>query len=190
MILLIAGLVLFVLIHLVPIIPGLKVRIVESISSGRYMLVFSLISIISLALIVFGLKAAPFVPLYDPPTWGRTLALVMMLPAIYLFASNGVGNAPSSAQAFTAHPMNLGVIVWATAHLFANGDLAHVLLFATFAGFSVISIVSANTRGAKPKRDKRPPLIMELVFITIIACVYALLMWAHPLFTGMPLIAG
>jgi uncharacterized membrane protein len=186
--LLLSGLVLFFAIHLIPSFPGLRDNLLTRLKPAGYRLIFSLISTISIVLVVYGLKAAEFTPLYDPPSWGRHTAMLLMLPAIYLFLSNPIGPAPSSAKALTAHPLNWGVILWASGHLLANGDLAHVLLFLTFLIFSALSIASGNLRGQKPALAERPPLRTEAVFLLIVLIVYGFLVWGHGYFTGMPLI--
>jgi len=187
--LLITGLVLFFVLHLIPCAPDVKSRLIAKTSATGYRIAFNLLSVVAIILVVAGLKRVDFVELYQPPVWGRSLALILMLPAIYLFFSNSVGPAPSSAQAVTAHPMNWGIVVWSIAHLLANGDLAHVMLFVTFGVFSVVSMVSANARGAKPKREQRPPFKQEAVFLLIVVFVYAGLLWAHPYFTGVSLLS-
>jgi uncharacterized membrane protein len=186
--LLISGLLLFFLTHLIPFFQGFRDTLIDKTNITGYRVVFSLLSIISIVLVVYGLKAAEFTPLYDPPSWGRHTAMLLMLPAIYLFLSNPIGPAPSSAKALTAHPLNWGVILWASGHLLANGDLAHVLLFLTFLIFSALSIASGNLRGQKPALAERPPLRTEAVFLLIVLIVYGFLVWGHGYFTGMPLI--
>lgn len=152
-----------------------------------YMVLFSLLSIASIVLIVFGLMEASFQPLYQPPVWGRQLVILLMLPAIYLFLSNSLLPVPSSVKAYTAHPVNWSVILWSTGHLFANGDLAHVLFFTTIWLFSAISILSGKSRGLKPMLTQRPPLVADAMLVVCAAIVYTFLIWAHPYFTGMPL---
>lgn len=188
MALLILGLLLFIGVHLIPAFPKLRENFVSKLKPSGYNAVFSVFSLISIALIVFGLKQAPFIALYDPPNWGRHLNMLLMLLALYLFASNTVGTSPSSIKVFTAFPISWGVIVWATGHLFANGDLAHVILFGGFLVYGVISIISGKARGLKPIATKRPPFQQEAVFIVIVLIVYSVLFWAHGYFTGMPLI--
>ena len=186
--LLISGLVLFFTIHLIPSCEQFREMLVGKLKLTGYKTIFNLLSMVSMVLIVLGLKEVTFMPLYEPPSWGRHVAMLIMLPAIYMFFSNSVGPAPSSAKAITAHPLNWGVILWATAHLLANGDLAHVLVFSSFGLFSVLSIVTGNARGLKPKLERRPPIGQEAVFVIIVALVYGALVWGHAYFTGMPLI--
>lgn len=178
---------LFLVTHLVPSYPKLREIFVEKLNLKGYKIIFNILSIVSIVLIVYGLKEATFQPLYEPPSWGRHLAMLLMLPAIYFFLSNSVRPIPSSAQLITAQPVNWAVILWSTAHLIANGDLAHVLLFSTFWLFSVISIVTGNSRGLKPILQRRPPLLSEAIFVVIVVIVYCALVWSHQHFTGMPL---
>lgn len=185
--LLISGLVLFLATHLIPSFPNLRTGLIDKLKLNGYKLLFSLLSIVSIVLIVYGLKAADFNPLYQPQSWGRHAVMLLMLPAVYLFLSNPTGPAPSSAKVITAHPLNWGVILWATGHLLANGDLAHVLLFSTFWLFSVISIVSGNLRGQKPALERCPPLVAEAVFAVTVTIIYGILAWGHGYFTGTPI---
>ncbi|MEE9337477.1 MAG: NnrU family protein [Methylococcaceae bacterium] len=185
--LLILGLVLFLATHLVPSYPRLRKLFVARYNPTGYKAIFNILSLISIVLIIYGLKESAFQPLYDPPSWGHHLAMLLMLPAIYFFLSNSVRPTPSSAQFITAHPVNWAVILWSTSHLLANGDLAHVLLFSTFWLFSVISIVTGNSRGLKPILDRRPSLSSEAIFVVIVIIVYCTLIWSHQYFTGMSL---
>lgn len=186
--LLISGLLIFLITHLTPSFQEFREAQIKKLKFAGYRIVFSLLSIISILLVVYGLKEAEFQPLYEPPLWGRHATMIIMLPAVYLFLSNPIGPAPSSAKALTAHPLNWGVILWAGSHLLANGDLAHILLFITFLIFSALSIASGNRRGQKPALAERPPLRLEAVFMIIVFVVYGLLVWGHGSFTGMPLI--
>ena len=88
---LIIGLAIFILIHLVPCVASVRNGIVAKLGDGPYKAIFSIISIIALALIVMGLRSAETIPMYDPPSWGRTANYVVMFFAIYLFFSNSLG---------------------------------------------------------------------------------------------------
>jgi hypothetical protein len=46
------------------------------------------------------------------------------------------------------HPMLLGLGIWATVHLLANGDLRGTVLFGAFLAYAAIDLVSAVQRGA------------------------------------------
>lgn len=86
--------------------------VVAKFGDGPYKAIFSIVSIIALALIVMGLRSVETIPMYDPPSWARTANYVGMFFAIYLVFSNSLGSAPSSAKVVTAHPMSWGVVFW------------------------------------------------------------------------------
>ena len=46
------------------------------------------------------------------------------------------------------HPMLLGLAIWATVHLLANGDRTGTVLFGAFLAYAAIDLVSAIGRGA------------------------------------------
>lgn len=188
MILLILGLVLFIAVHLIPSSQILRSGLVDKLSLSGYKAVFNIVSVLSVVLIVIGLKQAPFQILYQPPLWGQKVAILLMFPAIYLFFSNSIGPAPSSAKTITAHPLNWSVILWSISHLLANGDLAHVILFSALLGFSIVSIYTGNLRGLKPVLLERPPIVKEAVFVIVVAIIYFILVWSHVYYTGVPVI--
>jgi len=182
------GIGVFILIHLVPSMPVLREAIVSRVGANPYKGLFSLLSLAGLILIVVGLRRSEFVPLYDPPVWGRTVTFILVFVAIYLFLSSQSGRVPSSARYWTAHPLSWGVVFWSAGHLLSNGDNAHVVLFGAFLLFGLIGIYSGNRRGQKPAADTRPAMVVEIVFIAVVAAVYVGLIWAHRFFTGMPLL--
>lgn len=188
MIFLIFGLAFFISVHLIPAFPSLRSAIIGKIKVSAYSTFFSLLSLISVVLIVIGLKQADFVALYNPPSWGRHLNMLLMFVALYFFASNTKGSAPSSVKLITAFPLSWALIIWATGHLLANGDLAHVVLFSSFLIYGVLSIISGRARGLKPVTTERPALMFELLFLCVIAIIYAGLFITHRYFTGMPLL--
>lgn len=94
-----------------------------------------------LVLMVIGYRAADFVPVYDAPGWGLHLNNLLMLIAVVLF---GLGSSKSPLRARMRHPMLTGAILWAVAHLMANGDLASVLLFGAIGVWAIVEIVVIN----------------------------------------------
>jgi uncharacterized membrane protein len=74
----------------------------------------------------------------------RHLASLLTLIAFVLLASAYIpGN---GIKARLHHPMVLGVKVWALAHLLANGNVAHVLMFGSFLVWSILSFSAARRR--------------------------------------------
>ena len=147
MLVLIAGLVIFLANHSVRIFAedwrqGLIARIGEGPWKGLY----SLVSIVGLVLIVwgYGLSRLDPVVLWSPPIWTKHLAIALNLVAFVLLAAFIV---PAGwIKARLGHPMILSVKVWAFAHLLANGTLADLLLFGSFLAWAIADFAASRRR--------------------------------------------
>lgn len=147
MTILLAGLVLFLASHSVRIFAeGWRGARIAAMGEGKWKLVYSLVSIVGFALIVYGYgqaRAAPTV-LYTPPVWTRHVAALLTLPAFVLIAAAYVKGTRIKAR--VGHPMVAGVKLWAFAHLIANGTLADVVLFGAFLVWAVLDFIAARRR--------------------------------------------
>ncbi len=123
---LLLGLVLWTLAHIFKrVAPDLRASLRDRLGKASNGIV-ALVLFASLALMIFGFRGAPHIPVYEPPTFLRHVNNLLMLGAVALF---GLGNSRSRFRGALRHPMLTGAVVWAVAHLLANGDLASVLLF-------------------------------------------------------------
>ena len=107
---------------------------------------FSLASGIGLALMVWGFGLARQQPLqlWSPPVAMRHAAALLTLISFVLLAAAYVpGN---GIKARLHHPMVLGVKLWALAHLLANGNLAHVVLFGSLLVWAMLDYSAARRR--------------------------------------------
>lgn len=143
MMILIAGLLIFLGIHSINILaPAKRQAFASNLGAKKWKLIFTAVSIVGLILIVIGYGEARSTPtwLWNPLAGLRHLALLLTVPAfILLVAAYVPGN---RIKAKLGHPMFAAVKIWAFAHLLANGTLADVLLFGSFlvwaiAGFAV-----------------------------------------------------
>jgi uncharacterized membrane protein len=83
--------------------------------------------------------------------------------------------------------MVLAVKVWALAHLLANGNLAHVLLFGSFLLWAILDFTSARRRD-RATGTSYPPGSAGATAITLVTglggwIVFAL--WLHGLLIGV-----
>lgn len=141
---LIVGLALFLGVHSVRLI-GLRGPLIAVMGQGAYSIVYSLISAIGLALVVYGhILAHPSQAVWAPPEWTRTMALVLVPVSIVLIVSAYL---PGHIRSVVRHPMTLGVLLWAIAHLVANGEIASFILFGSFAAWALLTLLSAYARG-------------------------------------------
>jgi uncharacterized membrane protein len=144
---LILGLIIFLGVHSVRILADdwrtqTRSRLGEMPWKGLY----SVASLLGFGLIVwgFGLARQQPVQLWSPPVGMRHLASLLTLIAFVLLAAAYVpGN---GIKARVHHPMVLAVKVWALAHLLANGNIAHVVLFGSFLGWSIFDFSAARKR--------------------------------------------
>jgi uncharacterized membrane protein len=191
---LIAGLALFIVVHLVPTRPSLRAGLVGTLGPGIYRGLFALVSIAGLVLIVLGYgymqglgRGNP--QLWVPPVWIKHVVFLLMIPAMILLVAAYV---PSRIRTAVGHPMLTALMIWAFAHLLANGDLASVLLFGSFLGFAVydrISVIGRLSPG--PLGNAKGGALHDIVVIAVGLALYALaLFWGHAKLTGVALLPG
>jgi uncharacterized membrane protein len=110
-------------------------------------------------------------------------------PAIILLVAAYV---PSRIRTAVGHPMLTALMIWAFAHLLANGDLASVLLFGSFLGFAVYDRISVIDRlSPGPLGNAKGGALHDIVVIAVGLALYALaLFWGHAKLTGVALLPG
>ena len=192
MALLIAGLVLFLGIHTLPMVPATRNGLVSRLGETGYKGLFTLLSFVGLGLIVYGYGVARFegAPvLYEPPFWLRHVTMLFMIPVFIFLVAAYV---PSRIKTTLKHPMLVAVKLWAFAHLIANGDLASVLLFGGFLAWAVADRISVKRRGPGAGQigalaSAKPGKYSDLVVILLGLVLYGLFVWKlHALLIGVP----
>jgi len=182
------GLLVFLGIHCLPHFQSIRQDLIGRLGEMPYKGIFSLTSAIGLGLIVLGVIQRDYIPLWHSPAWSRELTIGAMLPASILLCS---ANFPNNIQRLTKHPMLIGLILWSASHLFANGDLASLMLFGGFLCFALFDLWSVS--GAARSSSKPPsiatPLWRDLVALTLGVLIYAALLWWHGQLFGVALIA-
>ena len=178
MIYLILGLVIFLGVHSVRMVADdWRTQTRARLGEGPYKGVYSVISLLGFALLVWGFGQARQMPvqLWSPPTFMRHLALLLTLISFVLLAAAYVpGN---SIKARVHHPMVLGVKVWAFAHLLANGNLAHVVLFGSFLAWAVWNFIASRRRD-RAQGVQYPPGSGGATAVTVVVGVGAWLIFA------------
>ncbi len=144
---LILGLVVFLGVHSVRIVADdARTAMIRRLGGNGWKGLYSLLSLIGLGLVIWGFGLAREQPtaLWSPPFFMRHVAWLLTLLAFILLAAAYVpGNA---IKARLHHPMVLGVALWALAHLLANGNLAHAVLFGSFLIWALLSFAAARAR--------------------------------------------
>lgn len=156
MTILIAGLALFFVTHSIGIAaPEWRAHRVAAMGEKRWKLVYSLVSLVPLALIVWGYGDARSnaTLLYAPPPGMRHVTALLTVAGFVLIAAAYVPG--TRIKAALGHPMTAGIALWALGHLLANGRLPAVILFGTFLVWSIVTF--AVRRGRDRVRDVRYP---------------------------------
>jgi uncharacterized membrane protein len=183
---LIGGIALWSIAHLMPAVsPGLRVAMVSRLGEKRYKGLFALTIVASLVLIVIGWRTIQPQPVYLPPSWGRPAAIVLMTVSVYLF---GAARRPAVVKRFIRHPQLSGLVTWSVAHLLANGEQRSLVLFGALGAWAIIEMIAINRRDGAWIKPEAPPLRREVLGIAITLLVFAILVLAHPWFTGVPLV--
>ncbi len=148
MIVLIAGLVLFLGVHFLRVIPGARANLQTRLGAGSYKLAYTAISLVGFGLIIWGkIIAHPTPQVWAPPEWGRPLAFVLIPIGLILIIASF---APGHIRRWLRHPMLAGVVLWSGAHMLANGELSAAILFGSFFAWSLITFISSWSRETPP----------------------------------------
>ena len=185
MTLLIAGVCLWAAIHLVPsLAPGLKAAWRGKLGEGPYMGSFALIVLCAVGLIVVGWRSAQPALVYLPPEALRHVAMGLMALAFILL---GASKRATRIGRIVRHPQLSGVLVWAGAHLMANGDSRSVVLFGGFALWSILEMILISRREGAWTKPEAPGWGPEIIGVVMPLVVMGAVMWAHPWIAGVPL---
>jgi len=181
MLLLVAGLVLFLGIHLFPVFPAFRAGLIARWGEGRYKGMFSAASGIGLALIVVGFALAPRqVPLFAPSPTATAIAPAVVALALVLVAA---GNVQGHLRRVVQHPMLVGTLLWSGVHFLANGDVASTLLFGAFFAWAAIDLVSAIARRAV--KTFTPRLAHDVIAIVGGVGLALAAAWLHRILFGV-----
>ncbi len=186
MAMLILGLVLWIAVHLFPsVMPGARANLIEKLGEGPYKGLFALDLVIAILLMVFGWRSTMPEYWYTPPLGGMpmiTFALILIA-----FVLMGAANAPTNLKRHLRHPMLTGVIVWAVAHLLANGDNRSVILFGGLAAWAVVAIFTINNRDGERELPEPVAASKDIVLVVIGAALTAVVAYFHEYLSGVPL---
>ncbi len=185
MTLLICGIALFIVTHLSLVLtPGIKDGIISATSEKTWRVLFSIIALASILMIVLGWRSTPVEYAYVPPYWTRHITMLLMLIAFILF---GASSGKTIIQRLIRHPMMTAVLIWAIAHLLANGETRSVLLFGGFAVWIILQMILVNKRDGDWIKPEPAPMTRTLRNLIISIVIYAVFFSLHKYFAGVSL---
>jgi uncharacterized membrane protein len=202
----------FFLSHSIPVRPPLRPWLQARLGRSGFTLAYSALSLAVLAWLIGAAGRAPLVVLWDWARWQADVPLAAMLPVCLIlalaiarpnpFSFGGARNDrfdPSrpGLVRWSRHPLLLALALWAGAHVVPNGDLAHAILFGTFAGFALVGgrLIDRRKRRAMGEdwlrlraAIRRAPLVPDAIPLARLLAglaLYAALIWLHPFLFGV-----
>lgn len=139
---------------------SLRDAVVARLGEGRFMLAFSIGSVVSITLLVLAWQNAETTFLWSAPAWLRWILALLMLPSFVLFMAShkrnptavgnkGLGEEPRGIQRVTRHPMLMSFAIWALVHVIGNGDAAALVFFGAFLVTAVAGMPSIDAKLAR-----------------------------------------
>jgi uncharacterized membrane protein len=196
------GVVLFLGVHLVPMMPAARAALIARLGEGPYKIAFSLLALAGLIGAIVAYRFTPHVTLWSSPAPLRAVSALLMLAAVWLFA--GAKGVPWFKR-IVRHPMLWAIGLFGIAHLVVNGEVAGVILFGGLAlfGFAWQSLTDRRDAAVDPAgwqetrrttsfwpfakwHAKSDPVTVRPLIIG--AIVYVALILVHPWLFGMPVI--
>jgi uncharacterized membrane protein len=131
----------------------LRAWLVARLGERAYLGLYSLLALGAIIWVIGAYARAPYAPLWPTPAWLAWVPLIVMPFALVLAVSGlstlnptAVGAPDTLGRAepvrgifrVTRHPFMWSVGLWAGAHIIANGDLAGLVLFATFGTLALL----------------------------------------------------
>lgn len=206
----------FFITHSLPMRAGIRPHLVAVLGRHGFILAYSMLSLAALTWLIVAAGRAPYVSLWGWAPWQSWTTLILMLVVCMITAFTlGVPNplsfggmnnagfdpwAPGMVRYFR-HPLLVVLGLWAFGHTIPNGDLAHVLLFGSFAVFAGLGGRIVDRRKRNELGEEWAHLIAGLRAAPLLAmperpvgfvfrviagvALYAVLLWLHPVVIGV-----
>ena len=186
LVILIVGLVVFVASHIFVTAREKRAALISRLGQGGYRALFSVVSLVGLALIIWGYaayRAEGMIAVWWPPAFMRHVTVGLMLISIVALAAFRI---PSHIKTWLKHPMLAGIKVWAFAHLLVNGDLGSILLFGSFLAWAVYARIAAKRRGDLGPQTAPVGWTNDIIVVVFGVVLYLLLgFYFHPYVIGV-----
>lgn len=168
-----AALATFLLSHMIPARPAVRGWLIGTLGRGGYFAAYSLVSLAVLGWLIIAAARAPYVEVIPPLALFHWMPVLIMPVVCWLaiaglaiqnpFSFGGLGHKAFDPESpgilrTTRHPILVALMLWALAHLLANGSLSHVILFGLFAGFAMIGMALIDRRNARLMGSEWPRL--------------------------------
>lgn len=149
--------------HVIPV--RFRAPLIARLGKRGYVAAYSALSLALLYWLIVASARAPYVELWPQEPWMRWLVNLAMPLAVLVTAVAGMAG------------LMAGFALWAGAHLVANGDLAHGILFGLLLVYALFGLAISLRRGVRLRLSW--PRLLAVVL------VWAALFHLHPLLIGV-----
>lgn len=175
------ALALFVGSHFLPRIGGMRDRLIHRFGRRAYFSVYGLLSLTLLVWVIAAAGRAPYVELWPQLPWMRWVPnLAMPVAAMLITCGAGLPNPATlggrrsapydpAAPGFAAvsrHPLFLALALWSGSHLLVNGDVAHVILFGSFACMALAVIPAFDAKARRTLGHEAPAFFASTALLS------------------------
>lgn len=161
-----------------PAMPARRAALTAKLGEGPSKGLMAAVILASVAMMVIGYQQADFVDVWYPPSFMVHINNLLMLIAVGLY---GASHSKGNAKRYVRHPMLVGTIVWAVAHLLVNGDLASVILFGGLLIWAALSIALINKRDGAWVKPAPAPRKKDVILVGITVAVFVVIAGLHML---------
>ena len=187
LLILVLGLIVLLGAHIFVTFRDARASVIARLGLNGYRALFALVSLIGLALIVYGFgqyHAHGWLQVWSPPAFMRHITVGLMLFAVIFMTAVFI---PSHIKARLKHPMLASVKTWALAHLLSNGDLGSILLFGGFLAWGVYARIAAKRRGDLGTASAPAGWTNDIIVVVLAIVIYLALGYVfHPVVIGVP----
>ncbi|MEM8553183.1 MAG: NnrU family protein [Pseudomonadota bacterium] len=208
---------LFFLSHSLPLRPAVKGPLVARVGPAGFGIGYSILSLAVLIWLVGAAGRAPYVQIWGWASWQNwfalaSMALVCLILSFGLLRPNPLSFGGARNDQFdpdrpgivrlVRHPVLGALGLWALAHIPANGNLAHVVLFGLFAVFALAGGRLVDRRKRRDMGDEKWTTIVSqiaqaspmagwgtpleiVVRAGVAGVIYVTLIHAHPYVLGV-----
>lgn len=184
--LLIAGILIWSFVHFsIRLAPGFRAGLIARVGHFPYQGLFSLAMLASLYCLVAGWRAVGSGEPFYVLAWARPVSMLLMVAAACLFIA---ARAATDIKRFLRHPQLTSIVLWAIAHLLANGDARSLVLFGGLGVWALMEMPLINRAEGVWRKPATFGVAKTGVSAVIGLAVFAALLFAHPWLSGVALL--
>lgn len=160
----------FLALHAIPSIPGLRPQLFAALGRRIYLIAYSLASIATLSWVFVAALGLDYVELWPSSVFQAWISLGLSPVALFLVLAGLISpNAVSvgfrtqtrhlsAIVTIPRHPVLWGFALWAGGHIPANGELRSVLLFGILLLFALAGIIATENRARRRLGSEWPEI--------------------------------